>query len=70
MATTLTPKAARECRLFIREMDVPLSRPDVGSKNKDVEGKINAEKIEGESTGGGDGMEGRRKREIKRERDR
>ena len=68
MATTLTPKAARECRLFIRDMDVPLSRPDVGSKKKEVERKMKAEKIEGESTGGGDGMEGRRKMEIKGQR--
>ena len=35
---------------------------------KNVEGKIKAEKIEGESTGGGDGMEGRRKMEIKGQR--
>ena len=37
---------------------------------KDVEGKIKAEKIEGESTGDGDGMEGRRMRETKGQRER
>ena len=37
---------------------------------KDVEGKIKAEKIAVESTGGGDGMEGRRMRETKGQRER
>ena len=31
MATIFVPRDDRECRQFINEIDVPLSRPDVGS---------------------------------------
>ena len=40
----MTPSAARECRLFIREMEVPLSRPDVGSAAREREEKRREEK--------------------------
>ena len=31
MATIFVPRDDKECRQFINEIDVPLSRPDVGS---------------------------------------